>query len=378
MSFRNEFSKLEVMPAPLPPASSPSTMTPTPLKDSCLRQSAVPQLHHSQYEEPSAFKLLSFFEFPMPSQKDSTLFQKSSLVESQFLRFSDEKEAQNQKPKTALPLAPKEDLLQVQRKPEKPIGHHPKHHHLLTKCDSAKTSDFEKEACSSNLTTVLKIFKGVDLDPGDIPLTEGDKLLVFSILRRKFDLKLTPAMDPNQILEEIAKIPKLHSKKRKEENRKFVFKSVIKALRKSFIEANNISPRESKKTIDEKFYRNYFEETSNVLSIELKEFFLPGSSVHKTMGTKTFTDKYIQLIKKSRKFVADFDLELKKFTEDKISYVVEKKVKKMFAKFGQMLRKNDENNVIKYVLEDKKGKLPWTKREIQEAVDCVSKSFQEQ
>lgn len=220
---------------------------------------------------------------------------------------------------------------------------------------------------------VLRAFTNEEIPPQELELCPKDQVIFLAILKRKFGLKLEE--EGANLQEVVRAISGFQSKKRKEENRKYVFKRVTKSLRTKFTESAHYARRVSKQTIDADFYQHYFGQLAQQLGKQLQEFYLPGSCTGLTASNKTFTDGYISLIKQSDTFRNDFELALRNLIQGGIREMVRSKVAKMFRKLDALQAQAGEEARTKYVLADKKGKLPWTATEIRKALTCVLDSF---
>lgn len=224
------------------------------------------------------------------------------------------------------------------------------------------------------LRVMLKVFMGEEITSQEASLSEQDRSVLLLILRQKFGLPSD--FGQNQSLTfSLNSLRDSNSKKRKEENRKYVFKRVSKVLRAQFCTQRLGPRRPNKQTIDEEFFHYYFSDLAAKLRRPLREFYFPGSCTNKIGLSKTFTSAYISLIKQSPIFRADFERELLKLVSSNTQKLVEAKVLRMAPKIDHLRQKIHLSKEASYSLIDRKGKLPWTLSEINTAYKCVLQSF---
>lgn len=220
---------------------------------------------------------------------------------------------------------------------------------------------------------LLKVFANEEVAPQDLEMSVGDQRILAAFIQRKFGLRVQN--EKVDLLELVHSLRNFPSKKRKEENRKFVFKRVTKLLRGKFTQSARLTRKVEKRRVDEGFYQHYFEQTAAAMNVPICEFYLPGSCTNKAGSNKTFTDGYINLIKASDLFRKDFEEELQELVNSDIKRMVRNKASKIFTKIEALRAQHGEERVINYLLNDKKGKLPWTLNEITTALRCVLASF---
>lgn len=233
-------------------------------------------------------------------------------------------------------------------------------------------ADFLVNDAAKNL--IFKAFLNTPILSEDLQVSSKDLDFFLSVLQRKFGITISENSSKN-VLEAIQSLHFISSKKRKEENRKYVFKRVTKVLRNRYIQSIRLNRKISKQSIDESFYKHYFGELSVLTGKPIEEFFLPGSCTNKVGFNKTFTDGYITLIKQSQSFRHDFERELQTLIESDVKQMVIPKISKMLKKVERQMANLPEGSDLSSFFSDKKGKLPWTCAEIKTAFQCVLQSF---
>lgn len=204
---------------------------------------------------------------------------------------------------------------------------------------------------------------------------DDQSLLIFkSIIKRKYktlDFIDEKALSVSEILQ---KLNKETSRKRPEENQKFIFKRSIKYMKKAL---KKIAMQKMRKNdLDSFFLEYYFKETSERLNIPLSFFLNPNRSLKSPLENfavpKTINNQFISSISKSRKFVVDF----KKFLADGFNQEYEEIIN---FKLGFLSKRWQEEldsssnipftiqKICTYIEKNKKCKMPWNFKEIDEA-----------
>lgn len=161
--------------------------------------------------------------------------------------------------------------------------------------------------------------------------------------------------------------------KRFEENVKFVFKIIFKHLKSEFqgtlIQVNSMGP-------DFVFYKYYFEDVSVRMGIDLSQFYDPLN--YKTPH-KTLTNEYIKLVLSSQRFKQRFHSYLAS-GRLKSSYqeTIHKKIYKVLKRFDKLFEFSDLSaapsaieQIRRYFRSNRQCKLPWTEKEVDEAVESL-------
>lgn len=245
---------------------------------------------------------------------------------------------------------------------------------LVTYSTTSEISEVELLVDDAVKKLIFKAFLNTPILYEDTQIPSPDFELFLSVVKRKFGIVVSDSSSEDTI-EAIQSLHLLSSKKRKEENRKYVFKRVTKVLRSRYIQSSKLNRKISKQSIDEAFYKYYFGELSVITGKPIEEFFLPGSCTNKVGFNKTFTDGYITLIKQSASFREDFERELQNLIESDVRQMVIPKISKMLRKVEKQMANLPTGSDLSSFFSDKKGKLPWTCAEIQTAFQCVLQSF---
>lgn len=151
--------------------------------------------------------------------------------------------------------------------------------------------------------------------------------------------------------------------KRPEERQKFIFSRAIKNLMKRF---ENI--RVKREEAEKDFYNFYFKEVSDKEAIPLEEFFNPITS--RGGSTKPhFNQKYFQKVFKSPNFLRDFVEYVEKYLCEEYRLEIRKKLEILLRKWDREdPSKIDIEEIKKYLISNKKCKLPWTIDEVRHSI----------
>ena len=164
------------------------------------------------------------------------------------------------------------------------------------------------------------------------------------------------------------------SRKRPEENQKFVFKRALKYMKNAL--KSKIPTKAKKKLLEAFFMDYYFKDVSEREKIPLEHFNHPKDSNKRPLVNfavpKTINNQFISTIFKSEKFVKDFIIYLNaKFNKD-YEEIINFKLTFLINRWEEQLNNGQEfqtelNDICLYVEKNKKCKLPWDFIEIQEA-----------
>lgn len=226
---------------------------------------------------------------------------------------------------------------------------------------------------------LMKIFLQDDTTISKGALSPVEQLLLVRIVKRKFgkpDWGLVAKLMAEFMAEIDQVLPVRPSEsKRKEEKVKFVYKMVLKKMKRRFEKANNL-PAES----NEPFYRKYFGEIADRLGMPLSHFYDPSNNKRKEGGEagdnrfKTINAEFLQLVFTSEKFKADFlaylqSPDLLSDYQDKLG----KKIRKLLTRWNKLVGKADEKEILEraneYFINSERCKLPWAVFEVRVARD---------
>ena len=252
----------------------------------------------------------------------------------------------------------------------------------ITTLEKKLKVDTKNELKINNLDNLKQLF--IDFFQGNdriylknYKLDIWDYKIIFIILKRKFPyLKNMLEKSSKEIINEnisdnkkkeelcyiFSKIYSFPSKKRVEENNKFVYKLTLKKLRNKFYKKRNLK---NNKRTELLFYRYYFQNDAKLKSRNLKDFYDP-LNIKETK--KTLNNTFLKLIFQTEKFKKNFlDILNTKF---KRSYMktIPNKINKLFQKLEIDCEKLGKNiavmNYVKFVKKVKRFKLPWFVAEV--------------
>ncbi len=186
-------------------------------------------------------------------------------------------------------------------------------------------------------------------------------------------------VDKYFLYEKLKELGASESLKRPEENYKFVFKRCLKHMKEDF---KNLHPEKlKKKDFERSFYEHYFQAVVKKHHIPIESFFHPKNSKTKTKDSpKTINAAYVDNISKSEEFVHDFTKYLNQTLETECREIIDSKINGLIQKWESEYEDSNHNEKIigeisDYIEKNKKCKLPWTVKEVQEAIASVWKLF---
>lgn len=296
--------------------------------------------------------------------KPSNFFEKNS--ERNFTNYSNYFESQ-EKSKIFKKLHPQNSQSVFERETLKDLNHENSENFLL------KLKVFKK------VTLILtEIFRGKDINLKTKDLKLSEFQVILKVLKKKYTLKIfqillekTNKKNLQEAILELEKIiydkPINISRKRIEENNKFIYKNSLKIMKKLFYEARKLPKSKSSEIY---FYRYYFKEISKKKKISLEHFIDPLNVKQKV---KTLNNKFLGLIFSSEHFKSDFQKTMKNELFRHYEKLILRKFVKFFVKFDNKYNSSfDQNslseNVMKYLKDSKRIKFPWDKNEIENAV----------
>lgn len=210
-----------------------------------------------------------------------------------------------------------------------------------------------------------------------------EKIVVEEILQRKFKIDvfnlpgqtLLEAID-NDRLNLIFKIKSAH---RSEENKKFIFKHVMRILRRQFKHKSDKISQTENNDIDNSFLKHYFLETSQITGNQLIDYMDPLTKSNKNSRFKSLKAGFFALVFMAKEFKSDFlrQLQSQEFEED-YKKQTEGKLRKIISRLNKIQKKSASEvniceNIRVYFRCSQQCKLPWSKNEI----ECARKFFQE-
>ena len=259
----------------------------------------------------------------------------------------------------------------------------------LTLFERKTLSELNNSENQENFLTKLKIFKkvtlilteifrGKNIDLKTKRLNLSEFKVIVETLKKKYNLRIFQIFlektNEKNLLEAIIELEKIIydrpiniSRKRIEENNKFIYKNSLKIMKKLFYIARKLPKTKSSEIY---FYRYYFKEISIKKQIPLENFIDPLNCKQKV---KTLNNKFLGLIFSSENFKNDFKKTMKNELFFNYEKLILRKFFKFFVKFDNKYNSNFDfdilcGNVIQYLKDSKRIKFPWDKNEIENAV----------
>ena len=240
----------------------------------------------------------------------------------------------------------------------------------------------ERNVSLDNLREILKIhFKGRELEEERILLFEYEARIFESIIQRKYKRAYKCAENVMFDKADLNRLKKYLSAKRAEENYKFVFSKCLKHMKEVFRLGTN--KRMNSKELDYAFYRSYFKDIIKQEGIGVEVFFCPTNSLSKTKRvSKTINLEYVGNLAKCPRFIKEFTEYMDKGLLHDYFEDIEEKINGLVGKWKEDFREKREGDnkaVLKtiknYIEQNNKCKLPWSKSEIERAIQAVRKLF---
>lgn len=214
-----------------------------------------------------------------------------------------------------------------------------------------------------------------------ISLNKHEQTILRSIVKRKFSkiLELHPLGD-TYLHDLFIELQNAISCKRPEENYKFIFKRCLKHMKEEFKNENQTLAK--RKDIDRCFYEYYFRSVSDSSKISIDNFYHPkNSKIKNKNGPKTINNTYIQNICRSKGFKKDFSDYLDKFLLKEYQESIKLKIKNLIARWSKEMKVSTDrtaavSSICTYIEKNKKCKLPWSVKEVTEAIRSVNVLFE--
>ena len=232
----------------------------------------------------------------------------------------------------------------------------------------------------SLLTLLKKHFKGKKIDDKDLQISAHELDVLKSIITRKYKNKINVNVKSFFLKDKLEEIDRLDSFKRPEENYKFIFKRGIKYLKERLkaFEGSRLKKRE----LDTYFYHYYFDEACKKYGMSIDEVQNPCNAKGVKTRLKTVNTEYITNMIKSDKFSKDFKDYMYENLHSDYEATIDSKIEALIRRWEELYNDTENKetavqNIIDYVLKNKKCKLPWTGKEISRAMKCVEATFEE-
>ena len=230
-----------------------------------------------------------------------------------------------------------------------------------------------------HLQNVYELFhnlfsKGM-LEPSEYQLADWEEEVIGCLIHRKYFCKLTAAELQSSSEEKVRRVNEIlssRSNKRPEECYKFILTRVIRYLKRTFPGAEELSgasPSEQERA----FYRYYFADLTTVTGLPLEAFYYPIS--RKQQDKLKLNANYFDKIFRSERFMKDTLSYVEAILREEYKVELKQKLKSLLSKYDLMIKRKTRprEDVLKllkdYLLKNKRCKLPWTVREINEAVE---------
>lgn len=216
---------------------------------------------------------------------------------------------------------------------------------------------------------------------GKITLSGPETQILRSIIRRKYGSENNLMTQETSLSELLGKLQSTNSNKRPEENYKFIFKRCLKHMKEKFKTDNPAMAK--RKDMDKQFYEHYFRQVSDSQKISIDNFYHPkNSKVKNKVGPKTINNTYIQNICKSKLFKTDFSQYLDHQLLGEYQESIKLKIKNLISRWSKDLktssnREEATRKICEYIEENKKCKLPWSVKEVGEAIKAVNQLFEQ-
>lgn len=236
---------------------------------------------------------------------------------------------------------------------------------------------------------LLRVFFGEEVEPEELVLRYCEAFLLVHLLLRKMGEE--NSQKPIEQVKDsasrtaflsvfIESFKQKPSKKRFEENIKFIFKMTIKQMKQSFQKNNDRFT--SIKNIDDSFYAYYFKELADMWGLPISVFY---DSANCKLQQKTLNSDYLKKLFTSTKFSNDFFsyLESEKLKSDYQASLYNK-IYSILVKFDKYFEKDSGEHfdkgikeIEKYFGVNKQCKLPWSEHEIIASINDFVASYKD-
>lgn len=225
---------------------------------------------------------------------------------------------------------------------------------------------------------LMKIFLQDDTTICRSALNPVEQLLLVRVVRRKFGRPEWSHVERlmSEFQKEVDQVVPLRpaESKRKEEKVKFIYKMVLKKLKRRFEKSRGLP-----KDACEPFYEHYFGAVSERLAVPLPHFFDPSNNKRKDGDApdgrfKTINSEFLQLVFTSESFRTDFldylrSPDLLTDYQDKLG----KKIRKLLTRWNKLVGKLPDAEIRRradeYFIASERCKLPWAVFEVRLARD---------
>lgn len=209
------------------------------------------------------------------------------------------------------------------------------------------------------------VWKHKDIKQNNILLLSPCKVFILrSLILRKFEIQLD-LKNSTKIKKQINQLKFINSKKRDEENLKFLLKKFFKFLQ-------SYKYKNSQNSFEEIF--NDFFKNQITREFYNKVFILKNNSNRKMISIKKINNSIMKELLKSRSFLNILKLYCNEYLLKEFNLEISWKLFMLIKKWKKFMKPDDADvlNGICYSIEnDKKFKLPWTINEIEESVKQI-------
>ena len=201
-------------------------------------------------------------------------------------------------------------------------------------------------------------------------LSKFDEEILNSLLQRKFAKRLTNSemeLPADRRTELINDIVNSKSHKRPEECYKFVLTRVIKYLKKKLKDSADC-PADAESYL----YELYFKETAQKLNLPITDFHYPLTGQR---GKFKLNSVYFDKIFKSEKFLEGVGDYINNVLFQEYRGEIAKKIESLLVRWDEQLQDltanvpEIERTIKEYLLKNKRCKLPWTMKEVNESIE---------
>jgi hypothetical protein len=200
--------------------------------------------------------------------------------------------------------------------------------------------------------------------------TKIDEEILNSLLQRKYSKRLPldeVDVSTERKLQVLNDIINSKSQKRPEECYKFVLTRVIKYLKKQIKDSHDC-PRD----LEDFLYEQYFGETAKKMDLPITDFHYPLTG---NRGKFKLNSVYFDKIFKSEKFLIGANDYIQNILTDEYKMEIRKKIESLLIRWDLQLQEPNANHgeiekhIREYLLKNKRCKLPWTMKEVNESID---------
>lgn len=326
--------------------------------------------------QDSLSKLFSFIEdkpFETSFAEQFQLFQDDEeLAQNQYLNLSvfDKREENKEEDTDTKPVSNKNKRIFEDEKPQNPVPNENKMILEDTKPQKpVSLTEIQSNYTRSDLFGILfKFCAGVPFEEKDFKIGKEFSEIFHAFINAKVKIervarKLIKAFEKydiegfNSIME-----PGIISKKRNDENRKYIYKNVTKLLKTNFRKAHNLK---KDKESDRLFWEYHFQSFARQAGFEVDFVFDPiNQTFNKNTMFKNLTKQYFAVLFKNEEFRQTFFKAIETLKDEYNGYL-KGKIDLFLGNFDGSWE--SQKKLIK-ILKERGTKLPWSLSELQKAI----------